>query len=72
MKFRRLGDSTSSIVCRPEQKVFKERLNAGVDRNALRSVGRGFLACGAATENILSPSSRRVLGTTKVRQSSPS
>jgi len=32
------------------KKVFKERLNAGVERNVLRSVGRRFHACGAATE----------------------
>jgi len=31
--------------------VFKEGLNAGVERNVLRSVGRRFHACGSATEN---------------------
>jgi len=47
------------------KQVFKERLNAGVERNVLRSVGRRFHACGAATENALPLSLRRVLGTTK-------
>jgi len=47
------------------KKVFKERLNAGVECNVLRSLGRRFHACGAATENALSLSLRRVLGTTK-------
>jgi len=47
------------------KKDFKERLNAGVERNVLSSVGRRFHACGAATENALSPSLRRVLSMTK-------
>jgi len=47
------------------KKVFNERLNAGEERNVLRAVGRRFHACGAATENTLSPSLRQVLGTTK-------
>jgi len=63
MKFRRLG-ARAALFAVQNKKVFKERLNAGVERNVLRSVGI-LHACGAATENALSPSLRRVLGTTK-------
>ena len=48
-----------------KRKVFSARLNDGVERIILSSVGRRFHACGAATEKALSPSLRRVLGTTK-------
>ena len=52
-----------------KRKVFKPRLKTAVDREVLSSVGKRFQASGAATENALSPSLRRVLGTTKTRTS---
>ena len=49
-----------------KRKVFKPRLKTAVDLKVLSSVGKRFQARGAATENALSPSLRRVLGTTKL------
>ena len=39
-----------------KRKVSSARLNDGVERIILSSVGRRFQACGAATEKVLSPS----------------